>query len=226
MRATDTCLPRRRFDELGIGDVLAAGPVLPVVVLHDVAAAVPLADALSNGGITAVEITLRTECALQAVAAIAKECSQMIVGVGSVRSPQHVAQATRAGARFLVTPGSPPGLLAACEESGLPTLPGAATVTEMLALVERGYTTVKFFPAQQLGGVATLRAVGGPLPDLQICPTGGITEQLTPSYLALPTVACVGASWVTPADALRDGDWQRIRGLARRTQGLTDHLNE
>lgn len=203
-----------------VGDVVDAGPVVPVVVIEDPAAAVPMANALRDGGITVVEVTLRTARALEAVARIAAECPEMTVGVGSVRRPEHVEAALAAGARFLVTPGSPPDLLTACESSGLALLPGAATVTEMLALAERGYDVVKFFPAEQLGGAGALRAIAGPLPDLRICPTGGITADLAPAYLQLPTVPCVGASWVTPAQALRDGDWDTVRRLARRARKL------
>lgn len=205
---------------LSVGDVVDAGPVVPVVVIEDPSAAVSLANALRDGGIRVIEITLRTARALEAVARMVGECPDMVIGVGSVRRPEHVQASVAAGARFLVTPGSPPGLLAACEASGLPTLSGAATVTEMLTLAERGYGVVKFFPAEQLGGVAALRAISGPVPDLRVCPTGGITPQLAPTYLHLPTVPCVGASWVTPAQALRDGDWDTVRRLARHAQGL------
>lgn len=204
-----------------VGDVVDAGPVIPVVVIEDPAAAVPMADALWDGGIRVIEVTLRTPRALEAVSRIVAECPEMAVGVGSVRLPQHVEEAMAAGAQFLVTPGSPPGLLAACETSGLALLPGAATVTEMLDLAERGYGVVKFFPAEQLGGVGALRAIAGPLPDLRVCPTGGITVDAAPAYLQLPTVPCVGASWVTPAQALRERDWDTVRRLARRAHALS-----
>jgi len=204
-----------------IGDVVEAGPVIPVVVIEDPAHAVPLANALQDNGIRVIEVTLRTPQALESVSRIATECPNITVGVGSVRRHEHVEAAVAAGAQFLVTPGSPPGLLSACEASGLPLLPGAGTITEMLALAERGYGVVKFFPAEQLGGVAALRAIAGPLADLQVCPTGGITIELAPQYLQLPTVPCVGASWVTPVQALREGDWDTVRRLARRARELS-----
>lgn len=205
---------------MSVGDVVDAGPVIPVVVIEDPAAAVPMANALRDSGITVIEVTLRTPRALEAVSRIAAECPEMTVGVGSVRRPAHVEAALAAGAQFLVTPGSPSELLTACENSGLLLLPGAATVTEMLVLADRGYGVVKFFPAEQLGGVGALRAIAGPLPDLRICPTGGITIELAPAYLQLPTVPCVGASWVAPAQALRDRDWDTVRRLAGRAAEL------
>lgn len=211
---------------LSIREVIDAGPVLPVVVIEDPSGAVALANALLEGGITVIEITLRTAGALEAVARIAQECPDMIVGTGSVRTPQQVQQAADAGARFLVTPGSPQRLLEACAASRLPTLPGAATVTEMLTLAERGFSVVKFFPAEQLGGADALRAISGPVPDLDVCPTGGITQDLAADYLKLPTVPCVGASWVTPACALREGDWAQVRRLARRAQELRREIQD
>lgn len=207
---------------LTIEDVVGAGPVMPVVVIDNPADAVPLANALLNGGVRVIEITLRTPRALECVALIARDCPGILVGVGSVRRPDEVEAAAAAGAQLLVTPGSPPTLLAACEASGLATLPGAATATEMLILADRGYDVVKFFPAEQLGGVDALRALSGPLPDIRVCPTGGITPELAPAYLRLPTVPCIGASWVTPPQALRDADWETVTRLARRSRTMAD----
>lgn len=193
---------------------------MPVVVIDDPAAAVPLANALLDGGLRVIEITLRTPRALECVALIARNCPGILVGVGSVRRPAEVEAAVASGAQFLVTPGSPPTLLAACDTSGLPTLPGAATATEMLTLADRGYDVVKFFPAEQLGGVNALRALSGPLPGIRVCPTGGITPDRAPAYLQLPTVPCIGASWVTPPQALRDADWETVTRLAKRAQTM------
>ncbi|MGY0236665.1 bifunctional 4-hydroxy-2-oxoglutarate aldolase/2-dehydro-3-deoxy-phosphogluconate aldolase [Longispora urticae] len=194
--------------------ILDLAPVIPVVVIHDAAHAVPLARALVAGGLPAIEITLRTPAALDAVRAIAAEVPEAFIGVGTVTTPAHVAASVAAGARFLVSPGATPDLHAALADSGLPYLPGVATVSEVLAAVERGLTELKFFPAEAAGGAPYLKALSGPLPDVRFCPTGGITVDSAAGYLALPNVGCVGGSWLTPADLLAAGDWDAVRDLA------------
>lgn len=200
--------------------VLDLAPVVPVVVLTDVDAAVPLARALVAGGLPAIEVTLRTPQGLEAVRRIAEEVPDAVVGAGTVLTPRDVEAAVSAGARFLVSPGAPARLLDALAAAGVPYLPGAATATEVMALLDRGITEVKFFPATEAGGPAYLRALAGPLPAVQFCPTGGIDLASAPAWLALPNVGCVGGSWVTPADAVRAGDWARVELLAREAAGL------
>lgn len=195
-------------------------PVIPVVVLHDVAHAVPLARALVDGGLPVIEVTLRTPQALPAVERIAAEVPDALVGVGTVLGPRDVQRSVRVGARFLVSPGATPALLDAMSDSGLPFLPGVATISEMMALHERGVDAMKFFPAEAAGGRAFLSAVAGPLPQLRFCPTGGITPASAPAYLALPNVGCVGGSWTTPRDALATGDWARVTALAKEAAAL------
>lgn len=195
-------------------------PVMPVVVVEDVATAVPLARALVAGGLPAIELTLRTPVALEAVRAIAAEVPEILVGAGTVLSPAQAKRAADAGARFLVSPGATPGLLAGLADTGLPFLPGTATVSEVLTVLEAGLSEMKFFPAEASGGVAFLRSVAGPVPAARFCPTGGITADTAPSYLALPNVGCVGGTWITPADAVAAGDWARVEALARTAAAL------
>ncbi|WUD75631.1 bifunctional 4-hydroxy-2-oxoglutarate aldolase/2-dehydro-3-deoxy-phosphogluconate aldolase [Streptomyces sp. NBC_00510] len=197
-----------------------AAPVIPVLTLDDPADAVPLVRALVRGGLTAVEITLRTPTALEAIAAAAREVPEAVVGAGTVVRAEQVGAAARAGARFLVSPGWTAGLLDAMTASGLPFLPGVSTASEVVALAERGVTELKFFPAEAAGGTAYLRALAAPLPGVRFCPTGGIDAERAPAYLALPNVACVGGSWMVPQDALRDHDWDRVERLAREAAGL------
>lgn len=196
-------------------DLLAVAPVVPVVVVTDVDTAVPLARALARGGIGIIEITLRTEHGLGAIERVAAEVPEIVTGAGTVTTPAQVDAVRRAGAQFIVTPGSPPRLLDAALDSGVPLLAGASTMTEMLTLAERGLSAMKFFPAEASGGRAYLSAVAGPLPQLRFCPTGGISPTNAGDYLALPNVGCVGGSWLTPADAVATGDWDRIEALAR-----------
>ncbi|MFF3945065.1 bifunctional 4-hydroxy-2-oxoglutarate aldolase/2-dehydro-3-deoxy-phosphogluconate aldolase [Streptomyces sp. NPDC001902] len=195
-------------------------PVIPVLTLDDPADAAPLVRALVRGGLTAVEFTLRTPTALEAIAAAAREVPEAVVGAGTVVRAEQVGAAARAGARFLVSPGWTPGLLEAMTASGLPFLPGVSTASEVVALAERGVTELKFFPAEAAGGTAYLRALAAPLPDVRFCPTGGIDAERAPAYLALPNVACVGGSWMVPQDALRDRDWDRVERLAREAAAL------
>ena len=195
--------------------VVDLAPVIPVVVVDEPATAVPLARALVAGGLPAIEVTLRTATALACIEAIAAEVPDAVVGAGTVLAPEHARAAVAAGAAFLVSPGATPRLLDAMADSGVPYLPGAATASEVMALAERGITEVKFFPAQAAGGVPYLKSLSGPLPDVRFCPTGGIDVATARSYLALPNVACVGGSWLTPADVLSAGAWDRVEELAR-----------
>jgi 2-dehydro-3-deoxyphosphogluconate aldolase/(4S)-4-hydroxy-2-oxoglutarate aldolase len=194
--------------------VLHAALVIPVVVIDDARQAAALARALVAGGLPAIEVTLRTRAALDAVRAMG-EVEGALVGVGTVRRPQDFADAARAGACFAVSPGSTPDLIACAREGALPWLPGAATASEAMALAEAGFAYQKFFPAEAAGGVALLRSLHGPLPEIRFCATGGITPEKARDYLAAPNVACVGGSWLTPAPLLAANDWAAIEMLAR-----------
>ncbi|MCW2879852.1 MAG: 2-dehydro-3-deoxy-phosphogluconate aldolase [Sphaerisporangium sp.] len=200
--------------------ILDLAPVVPVVVIDDVETAVPLARALVAGGLPVIEVTLRTPCALDAIGRIAAEVPDAVIGAGTVRSPADVRACVEAGARFLVSPGGTPGLVDAMLDSGVPFLAGAATASEVMALAERGLTELKFFPAGPAGGVAYLKALAGPIPEVRFCPTGGIRLETAPEYLALPNVGCVGGTWLTPADALASGDYARIEKLASEAAAL------
>jgi 2-dehydro-3-deoxyphosphogluconate aldolase / (4S)-4-hydroxy-2-oxoglutarate aldolase len=200
--------------------VLDLAPVIPVVVIEDAGDAVPLARALVAGGLPAIEVTLRTPAALDAIRAIADEVPEAVVGAGTVLFEQHVAEALDAGARFLVSPGSTEHLLPTARSSGVPYLPGVATASEILDLLQRGVTEMKFFPAEAAGGAAFLKSIAGPMPQVRFCPTGGITAESAPSYLALPNVGCVGGSWMLPPAALAAKDWGRIQALATEASAL------
>lgn len=200
--------------------VLDLAPVLPVVVLEDAADAVPLARALVAGGLPAIEITLRTPAALDAIRAVADGVPGAVVGAGTVLTPEQVDAAAGAGARFLVSPGWTDRLLDAMRESGLPFLPGVATATEALGLLERGVADMKFFPAEAAGGAAYVRSLASPLPHVRFCPTGGIDAALAPGYLALPNVGCVGGTWMIPPAAIRRRAWADITALAREAAAL------
>lgn len=200
---------------------LGLGPVVAVVVIERLADAVPMARALVAGGVRAIEITLRTPVALDAMRAIAAEVAGAEVGAGTVLSPADLAAAEQAGARFAVSPGATDALVAAATHSALPWLPGVATASEAMALAEHGHRFLKLFPAEAAGGIALLRGLHGPLPGLRFCPTGGITPASAPDYLALPNVACVGGSWLAPAALLATGDWPAIERLARVAAGLS-----
>lgn len=196
-------------------DVMRDAPVIPVIVLNDVAHAVPLAEALVAGGIRMLEVTLRTPQALACIEAIARQVPQAVAGAGTVRSAADVAAAARAGARFAVSPGYTRAVGRACRDAGLPLLPGVATGSEIMQAQEDGFTELKFFPAMQAGGPAMLKAWGGPFGDVRFCPTGGVSMANAAEFLALFNVACVGGSWLTPADALAQGDWAQVTALAR-----------
>jgi 2-dehydro-3-deoxyphosphogluconate aldolase / (4S)-4-hydroxy-2-oxoglutarate aldolase len=203
--------------ELSILDVV---PVLPVVAVDSTSDAVSIARALVAGGLPAIELTLRTSVALDAIRAIVAEVPEILVGVGTIVRPGQAALAQKAGAKFLVSPGTTGSLLHAMQDTGLPFLPGTATVSEVLAALEAGITDLKFFPAEAAGGATFLKSVYGPVPTARFCPTGGITAATAPSYLALPNVGCVGGSWLTPADAVAAGDWERITELAAEAAAL------
>jgi 2-dehydro-3-deoxyphosphogluconate aldolase/(4S)-4-hydroxy-2-oxoglutarate aldolase len=205
-----------------IGEVVGRGPVIPVIVLDSEDVAVPLARALVAGGLTVLEVTLRTPAALGGIERIAAEVPEAVVGAGTVVQPGDAAAAVKAGARFLVSPGSTPSLLTAFGDIGVPALPGAATASEVLALAELGYRHVKFFPAEPAGGVPYLKSLAGPLPGVQFCPTGGITAESAPGYLALPNVGCVGGSWMLPVSLLVHRDWQTIAQLASDAAALSE----
>ncbi len=194
-------------------------PVIPVLVINDPAHAEPLARALVAGGLPVLEVTLRTPCALAAITAMVGVPGAR-VGAGTVLTAHDVAQARAAGATFAVAPGATPALMSACTRQGLPLLPGAATATEVMTLLEHGYRTMKFFPAGPAGGPAMLKALHGPLPQVTFCPTGGISVANAADYLALPNVACVGGSWVSPASLIEAGDWDGITALARAAAAL------
>jgi 2-dehydro-3-deoxyphosphogluconate aldolase/(4S)-4-hydroxy-2-oxoglutarate aldolase len=196
------------------GDLLRNEKLVPVVVIEDADNAIALAECLLGAGLGSIEITLRSKAALAAIEKIALHVPNMIVGAGSLRSIEQLAVIREAGAQFAVAPGSAPGLLDAVEVSGMPLVPGAATATEMMQLLERGYTLQKFFPAELAGGIPYLKAVGAPLPELRFMPTGGITAALAVEYLALPNVVAVGGSWITPKNLLDAGDFDEIGRLA------------
>ncbi len=202
--------------------VMQDAPVIPVLVLHDVAHAVPMARALVAGGIRMLEVTLRTPQALACMEAIAKEVPEAVVGAGTVRSAADAAAAAKAGAQFAVSPGYTRAVGQACRDQGLSLLPGVATGSEIMMAQEDGYTHLKFFPAMQAGGPAMLKAWAGPFFDVKFCPTGDVTSGNAAEFLSLPNVACVGGSWLVPGDALAQGDWARIKALAHQASRLRD----
>jgi 2-dehydro-3-deoxyphosphogluconate aldolase/(4S)-4-hydroxy-2-oxoglutarate aldolase len=195
-------------------EICALAPVVPVLVIDDVTRAEGLARALVRGGLPALEVTLRTPAALEAIRIMAG-VEGGIVGAGTLLTPADVRAAVKAGARFGVSPGATDSLLKACEDAGLPLLPGAVTASEVMGLLEKGYTVQKFFPAETSGGAAAIRALGGPIPQVAFCPTGGISMKNVGDYLGLKTILCCGGSWVAPSDAVAAGDWGRIEKLAQ-----------
>jgi len=203
-----------------IADILADGPVVPVIVVEDVAHAVPLARALVAGGVRVLEVTLRTEAGLESIRRMIAEVPEAIVGAGTVLTGTQLDEVARLGAAFAVSPGATPSLLDAAAGSPVPLLPGTATASEVMAVLERGYSYMKLFPAEAVGGVDLLSSLASPLPAARFCPTGGINPEKAKRYLALKNVVCVGGSWLVPRDAVRDGDWSRITSLARGTAVL------
>lgn len=194
-------------------------PVIPVLVIHDAALARPLAEALVAGGLPVLEVTLRTAAALDAISEMSR-VEGGVVGAGTLLTPEDVVAARRAGAQFGVSPGTTDKLLDAAEAEALPMLPGAATSSEVMALLERGYTVQKFFPAEANGGVPALKAIGAPLPQVRFCPTGGVSPSNARDYLALPNTLCVGGSWVAPTELVNAGDWQAVTSLAAEAAAL------
>jgi len=200
--------------------LIAKAPVIPVLTIDRAADAAPLARALAAGGLPVIEVTLRTRAALDAVHAIAAEVPECIVGVGTVTRSTDIPAALSAGAKYLVSPGTPPSLAAALADAPVPVVPGCATVSEAMALMERGFTVLKFFPAEQSGGIAWLRAVAAPLPGVKFCPTGGIDTRNAGAYLALANVISVGGSWPAPKDLVATHDFSQITALAREAAQL------
>lgn len=200
-------------------EICQMAPIIPVLVVHDVAHARPLAKALVRGGLPVLEVTLRTPVALDVI----REMAQVdggVVGAGTLITPDDVAAALNAGATFGVSPGATDKLLDACEEMGLPTLPGAASASEAMRLLERGYDMLKFFPAEASGGAPALKAIGAPLPQISFCPTGGVSPSNVSGYLSLDNVLCAGGSWVAPSELVNNGDWRKIEELARAASQL------
>lgn len=200
--------------------VLHVSPVIPVVTIEDPQHAVPVARALADGGVRIIELTLRTASALESLKRIANEVPEILVGAGTILTPGQADAAVAAGAQFVVSPGVTPALLDHLLTLGVPVLPGVATVGEVMGVLERGLTAMKFFPAGPAGGPDYLAAIGAPVPQVQFCPTGGVSLGSAPRYLALQNVACVGGSWLTPRAAIDKGDWQQITLLAREAAGL------
>ncbi|HTD76536.1 MAG TPA: bifunctional 4-hydroxy-2-oxoglutarate aldolase/2-dehydro-3-deoxy-phosphogluconate aldolase [Chloroflexota bacterium] len=201
-------------------ELLCLGPVIPVIVIQDVERAVPLARALVAGGVRVLEVTLRTPAGLPAIRAIAREVPEAIVGVGTLTDADEFAAARDAGAQFAVSPGLTPALVDAARASGLPWLPGVMTPSDVIAARAAGLRQLKLFPAEQAGGLGMLKALHGPFPDVLFCPTGGVTPNTAPQFLALPNVPCVGGSWLTPPAAVAAGDWNAITALAKQASSL------
>jgi 2-dehydro-3-deoxyphosphogluconate aldolase/(4S)-4-hydroxy-2-oxoglutarate aldolase len=201
-------------------DLTAFGPVIPVIVLEHVEHAVPLARALVQGGVRVLEVTLRTKAALACIEAIAKHVPEAVVGAGTLRTTDDVHAAKRAGCQFGVSPGYTSEIAQTCRAVGLPLLPGVATASEVMQANADGFSFLKFFPATAAGGIPMLKALAGPFPDVAFCPTGGITPETAPQFLALPNVKVCGGSWLTPADAVNAGDWARITALAKAASAL------
>ncbi len=196
-------------------DVLNSGPVVPVIVIENIEHAVPLAQALLKGGVKVLEITLRSEVAVEAIRRVSREVPDALVGAGTVASPEDLAAVTEAGAFFAISPGLTPNLLTAANQGPIALIPGISTASELMLGMEMGYTEFKFFPAEAAGGVKMLKSIDGPFPQITFCPTGGISLNNFNDYLTLHNVACVGGSWIVPTDAVEQEDWQSITALAR-----------
>lgn len=199
---------------------IGLAPVIPVVTIADARHAIPLARALVEAGLPVIEVTLRTAGALDAIAAMVKAVPEAVVGAGTIVAEGQIAEAVEAGAKFVVSPGTPPKLAAALAAAPVPALPGCATVSEAMALLEHGFELLKFFPAAPSGGLGWLKSVAGPLPQARFCPTGGLDERNAASFLALPNVACVGGAWMAPPDAIAAGDYAKVERLARGAAAL------
>ena len=205
---------------MNVLEVMRVGPVIPVIVIDELAQAVPLAKALVAGGVRVLEVTLRTAPALEAIRLIARDVPDAIVGVGTLTRPQDFKDALEAGARFGVSPGLTPAMIEAAHQTKLPLLPGVFTPSDVIAARLAGFSQLKLFPAQQAGGIGMLKALGGPFPDVMFCPTGGVSAENAPDFLALPNVACVGGSWLAPKAEVNAGDWGKITALAREASAL------
>ena len=206
---------------LSIDQILKVAPVVPVMVVERIEDAVPLARALYNGGLKVLEITLRTPCALDAITAMVEALpADAVIGAGTIITPKDLEAAIKAGSTFLVSPGTTPALIEAAKGNPIPLLAGVATPTEAMNLYVQGFTHQKFFPAEAAGGVPMLKSIGGPLPQITFCPTGGIDLARAPSYLALPNVACVGGTWMAPKELMKAGRWDEIERLAREAANL------
>ncbi|HYC43553.1 MAG TPA: bifunctional 4-hydroxy-2-oxoglutarate aldolase/2-dehydro-3-deoxy-phosphogluconate aldolase [Noviherbaspirillum sp.] len=201
-------------------DIMRTSPVIPVIAIDSIEHAVPLAKALVAGGIRVLEVTLRTEHGIPAIRAMSEAVPEAIVGVGTLTQPEEFNAARDAGAVFGVSPGLTPALVDAAKRSGLPLLPGVMTPSEVMAAREAGFRQLKLFPAVPAGGLGMLNAIAGPLPDVTFCPTGGISQETAPQFLACRNVACVGGSWLTPKNAMKSGDWRQITELARAASAL------
>jgi 2-dehydro-3-deoxyphosphogluconate aldolase/(4S)-4-hydroxy-2-oxoglutarate aldolase len=208
------------MSKLNADDVLKLSPVMPVVVIDDAAQAEPLARVLLASGIKTIEVTLRTAAALDAIREIVRTAPEMIVGAGTVLNLTDLEAAIEAGARYALSPGATPKLMKAARNAKIPFIPGVATSSEIMRGLDLGYTHFKFFPAEQMGGIAALKAQHGPLPNAKFCPTGGISADKAPSYLALPNVLCVGGSWIAPADKIKAEDWAGIEAAAKQAASL------
>lgn len=200
--------------------VMTGQPVIPVIVLDDAKDAVPMAKALVAGGLPAIEITLRTDAALESIRRVAAEVPDALVGAGTILNAAQFDEAVEAGSKFIVSPGLTPELVDAAEGSPVPLLPGAVTSSEIMAALEDGYSLLKFFPAEQAGGAAYLKSLSSPFGGVKFCPTGGVSATNAADYLSLPNVLCVGGSWVAPKDAVAAGDWDRVTALAKEAAGL------
>ena len=200
--------------------VMTGQPVIPVIKSADARHAVPLARALARGGLPAIEITLRTPAALDAIRAVASEVEDAVTGAGTILNARQYEQASEAGSKFIVSPGLTRQLVEAADRSDVPLLPGAVTSSEIMAALEHGYSLLKFFPAEQAGGAAYLKSLSSPLAAVRFCPTGGVSENNAATYLSLPNVLCVGGSWVAPDELVNDGNWGAIERLARQASGL------
>lgn len=211
---------RSMSDTMTADAVLGISPVIPVVTIADIGHAEPLAHALLAGGVRTVEVTLRTPVALQAIRIIAETAPAMVVGAGTVLTRDDLAAAQDAGARYALSPGGTPKLMKAARKAQIPFIPGVATASEIMRGLALGYSVFKFFPAEQLGGVAALKAFAGPLPAAHFCPTGSITAAKAPDYLALANVLCVGGSWIAPPEKVQAGDWAAIEAAAKQAMAL------
>lgn len=205
---------------MNIRDIMRASPVMPVIVLDSVDDAVPLAKALVAGGIRVLEVTLRTAAGMASIEAISRAVPEAIVGVGTVTRPEQFAQVKAAGAQFAVTPGLTRELAVAARQADLPLLPGVMTPSEVIAAMAEGFDAMKLFPAEQAGGIGMIKAMGGPFPDVLFCPTGGVTVESAPKYLALKNIGCVGGSWLVPKEMLANGNWAGITALAAQAAAL------